>query len=147
MNTQTPGKMNFVSKSNKNQARRLVVLMLIALVAVLLAGGFVYNLVFHYGNQPATLSIENNAPAYTVIANANGGSFSDNATEELGKVYDGDVIYASDYTLPTLEGYTFDGWYTDPVGGTKVDLIDKANLSSVGCDTATPQTQGNVYAH
>ena len=21
---------------------------------------------------------------------------------------------------PTLEGYTFDGWYTEPVGGTKI---------------------------
>ena len=84
-----------------------------------------------------------NANAYTLTANANGGSIgtsagwtiaSGNATATKAIVYDG--TYG---VLPTVtrSGYRFDGWYTAASGGTVV-TADKV------VKTITNQT---IYAH
>ena len=52
---------------------------------------------------------------------------------------------------PTYEGYTFDGWYTEKTGGTKVELLDGAVRNArlyahwkdaEGNSTAEPEPQG-----
>lgn len=51
---------------------------------------------------------------YTVNFDANGGSCSDTVrTVNAGKII-------GDLPTPVRSGYTFDGWYTDPFGGTRV---------------------------
>ena len=82
---------------------------------------WVDKVVFAGGTPPNT--------EYTISFNANGGSSAPSAITRKGGAEYGE--------LPTLTrtGYTFDGWYTAPTGGTKV--------------TATTKATGNVmlYAH
>ena len=58
---------------------------------------------------------QKDAQIYTIGLDAMGGSSSAVAvtTNLSGKL---SALPAQ----PTLEGYTFDGWYTEPVGGTKI---------------------------
>ncbi|MDE7163914.1 MAG: InlB B-repeat-containing protein [Clostridiales bacterium] len=59
-------------------------------------------------------------PKYTVTLDANYGTVAGNSA------YDAKVVKGEDYSLhlsvlPTREGFTFDGWYTEKTGGTKQD--------------------------
>ena len=80
---------------------------------------------------PATLYARWKGKTYTVSFNANGGTVgtaSDTVT--YGKKY---------YSLPTptRKGYTFDGWYTQKTGGTKV----------TSDTTVTTAANHTLYAH
>lgn len=81
---------------------------------------------------PAAFAAEESTASqtYTIGLDAMGGSSSVVAvtTNLSGKL---SALPAQ----PTMEGYTFDGWYTEPVGGTKI------STSTVFTGDAT------VYAH
>ena len=80
---------------------------------------------------PSAFAAENkDSQVYTIGLDAMGGSSSAVAvtTNLSGKL---SALPAQ----PTLEGYTFDGWYTEPVGGSKV------TTSTVFTSDAT------IYAH
>ncbi len=82
-------------------------------------------------NPPTTLYAHWIGKKYTVTLDANGGTVS---------MASRTATYGSEYpALPALtrEGYTFDGWYTQKTGGTKVD------------DNTTVTTAANhtLYAH
>lgn len=82
-------------------------------------------------NPPTTLYAHWIAKKYTVTLDANGGTVS---------MASRTATYGSEYPAlpaPTREGYTFDGWYTQKTGGTKVD------------DNTTVTTAANhtLYAH
>ena len=82
-------------------------------------------------DPPATLYARWKGKTYTVSFNANGGTVgtaSDTVT--YGKKY---------YSLPTptRKGYTFDGWYTQKTGGTKV----------TSDTTVTTAANHTLYAH
>lgn len=65
---------------------------------------------------PSAFAAEDkDSQVYTIGLDAMGGSSSTVAvtTNLSGKL---SALPAQ----PTLEGYTFDGWYTEPVGGTKI---------------------------
>ena len=65
---------------------------------------------------PSAFAAEDkDSQVYTIGLDAMGGSSSAVAvtTNLSGKL---SALPAQ----PTLEGYTFDGWYTEPVGGTKI---------------------------
>ena len=53
-----------------------------------------------------------------VLYDANGG-----VSKPKSQGYDGNLT-AKPFPVPTFEGYTFDGWYTAKVGGTKVETLD-----------------------
>ena len=55
---------------------------------------------------------------FNVTLNANGGTLAGDATITVNR---GGKYSALDGKTPTRTGYVFGGWYTDPVGGTKVD--------------------------
>lgn len=55
-------------------------------------------------------------PVYTVTFNPNGGTGGGTITAG------DDGLLPNMPETPVREGYTFTGWYTDPTGGTKVDL-------------------------
>ncbi len=62
---------------------------------------------------------------YLVYFNANGGN-TPNPTSKL-------VTYDSTYgSLASISrtGYTFDGWYTSPSGGTKIESTTEVNITS-----------------
>lgn len=66
---------------------------------------------------------------YTISFYANGGAITGNS------VFATTSGRLSSFPTATRDGYTFEGWYTDPVGGTKVD-------------SSTQFTQGaQLYAH
>ena len=67
---------------------------------------------------------------YTITLNANGGTVDPSvvAADANGKLKDA-------LPTPTREGYTFDGWFTDPEGG------DKVTKDTVFSENAT------IYAH
>lgn len=77
---------------------------------------------------PAAFAAE--SQSYIIDLDSMGGSSSDMVvtTGSTGKL---SALPAS----PTLDGYTFDGWYTDPVGGSKV------STSTVFTSDST------IYAH
>lgn len=82
-------------------------------------------------NPPTTLYAHWIGKKYTVTLDANGGTVS---------MASRTATYGSEYPAlpaPTREGYTFDGWYTQKTGGTKVD------------DNTTVTTAANhtLYAH
>lgn len=82
-------------------------------------------------NPPTTLYAHWKGKKYTVTLDANGGTVS---------MASRTATYGSKYPAlpaPTREGYTFDGWYTQKTGGTKVD------------DNTTVTTAANhtLYAH
>lgn len=82
-------------------------------------------------NPPTTLYAHWIAKKYTVTLDANGGTVS---------MASRTATYGSEYPAlpaPTRTGYTFDGWYTQKTGGTKVD------------DNTTVTTAANhtLYAH
>lgn len=54
-----------------------------------------------------------------VIYDANGG-----VRDAMAQGYDCNLV-AVPMSVPTYEGYTFVGWYTDPVGGTKITTLDE----------------------
>ncbi len=72
---------------------------------------------------------------YTVSFNGNGGTTIGNSsiTAISTKTYSGVP------TSATRTGYTFDGWYTEPTGGTKTDIANGATVN-INRDTT-------VYAH
>lgn len=81
---------------------------------------------YGYANMYAQWNIN----SYTLTYNANGGSVS-----PTSKV----LNYGAQYgTLPTpiRKGYTFDGWYTSPTGGSKV-----SSSTTMGASNTT------IYAH
>ena len=94
-------------------------------------GTKVYNTTSVGTNPPTTLYAHWIAKKYTVTLDANGGTVS---------MASRTATYGSEYPAlpaPTREGYTFDGWYTQKTGGTKVD------------DNTTVTTAANhtLYAH
>ena len=67
---------------------------------------------------------QSNAPTtYIVALNPNGGS----VTPTSISVTNGDTYSA--LPTPTRSGYTFDSWYTQASGGTKVNPADTVNLT------------------
>jgi uncharacterized repeat protein (TIGR02543 family) len=61
---------------------------------------------------------------HTVTFDANGGTVSPASKS---------VTYLSTYgtlPVPTQPGYTFDGWYTDATGGTKIEATTEVNLTA-----------------
>ena len=63
---------------------------------------------------------------YTITLNANGGSISSDKTKITVTYRTGNYNVINDRT-PTLEGHSFDGWYTEKNGGSKVyDASGKA---------------------
>lgn len=82
-------------------------------------------------NPPTTLYAHWIAKKYTVTLDANGGTVS---------MASRTATYGSEYPAlpaPTREGYTFDGWYTQKTGGTKVDEDT----------TVTTAANHTLYAH
>ena len=82
-------------------------------------------------NPPTTLYAHWIANKYTVTFNANGGTVGMKSRT---------ATYGSKYPAlpaPTREGYSFDGWYTQKTGGTKVD--DNT--------TVTTAADHTLYAH
>ena len=82
-------------------------------------------------NPPTTLYAHWKGKTYTVSLNANGGTVGMKSRT---------ATYGSEYPAlpaPTRTGYSFDGWYTQKTGGTKVD------------DNTTVTTAANhtLYAH
>lgn len=68
--------------------------------------------------------------SYTLTYNANGGSVS-----PTSKVLNYGAQYGT-LPTPTRKGYTFDGWYTSPTGGSKV-----SSSTTMGASNTT------IYAH
>ncbi len=56
-----------------------------------------------------------------VLYDANGGK-----TSPRSQGYDSDLT-AAPYPVPWLDGYTFDGWYTQKSGGSKVSVLDASH--------------------
>ena len=54
----------------------------------------------------------------------------------------GDVYRASSLPTPTMEGYTFDGWYEDIVGGTAIKA-SKYNFKEEGQTLYAHWTRGD----
>ena len=82
-------------------------------------------------NPPTTLYAHWIGKKYTVTLDANGGTVS---------MASRTATYGSEYPAlpaPTREGYTFDGWYTQKTGGTKVDEDT----------TVTTAANHTLYAH
>lgn len=70
-----------------------------------------------------TLYAQWKANSYTVNFDANGGSVSPSSMT---------VTYSSTYgslPTPTKKGYTFNGWYTSPSGGTKISSSNKVSVA------------------
>ena len=59
-----------------------------------------------------------------VLYDANGGSVSPRS-----QGYDS-ALTATPFPTPTMEGYTFQGWYTAKNGGTKVEVLDATTKSA-----------------
>lgn len=94
-------------------------------------GTKVYNTTSVGTNPPTTLYAHWIAKKYTVTLDANGGTVS---------MASRTATYGSEYPAlpaPTREGYTFDGWYTQKTGGTKVDEDT----------TVTTAANHTLYAH
>ena len=94
-------------------------------------GTKVYNTTSVGTNPPTTLYAHWIAKKYTVTLDANGGTVS---------MASRTATYGSEYPAlpaPTREGYTFDGWYTQTTGGTKVDEDT----------TVTTAANHTLYAH
>ena len=75
-------------------------------------------------NANQTLYAQWSVASFTVTFNANGGTVSQASKS---------VTYGGTYgTLPTAtrKGYTFNGWFTEANGGTKVTADTKCNLTS-----------------
>lgn len=82
-------------------------------------------------NPPSTLYAHWIAKKYTVTLDANGGTVGMKSRT---------ATYGSEYPAlpaPTREGYSFDGWYTQKTGGTKVDENT----------TVTTAANHTLYAH
>lgn len=82
-------------------------------------------------NPPATLYAHWTGKNYTVTLDANGGTVGMKSRT---------ATYGSEYPAlpaPTREGYSFDGWYTQKTGGTKVDENT----------TVTTAANHTLYAH
>lgn len=65
------------------------------------------------------------ANSYTVTLNGNGGKISGNDTADKSVVFDADYGAVITDNTPVREGYTFNGWYTQADGGTKVESNSK----------------------
>ena len=61
----------------------------------------------------------------TISFDSQGGSPVDNVLIERGQTF-----LKGDYVTPKREGYTFDGWWTDPEGGERWDTSDHLITSS-----------------
>ncbi len=59
---------------------------------------------------------------YNVTFNTNNGTFSDGTTAKVKSVTYGSSYSSAFYGLtnPTMTGYTFDGWWTEKTGGTRI---------------------------
>ena len=74
---------------------------------------------------------------FTVTFNANGGTVSPTSKT---------VIYGSTYgefPTPSREGHTFTGWYTAPVGGTRIQSTNTVNITA----DQTLYAQWKVWAY
>lgn len=82
------------------------------------------NLWFDYTNGMSAVSSGTNpAKPYTVTFNANGGSVGQSSkTVTNGQRY-------GDLPMPSLDGYSFDGWFTSANGGTLVTAATTVNLT------------------
>ena len=80
---------------------------------------------------------------YTVKFVSDHGSFADQ-TIEYGKLIETDKL-----TIPTVEGYTFDGWYTDDTYSTKFDFTQpiKSNTTVYAKWTANDYYVSFVTEH
>ena len=95
-----------------------------------------------YGNITLTATWTANTYTNTLNYDANGGSNAPSAQTE-------EVSYPntqSTFTIvgdePTLEGYTFAGWYTQANGGVKV-----GSTYTVGSNNAVENQSATLYAH
>ena len=61
---------------------------------------------------------------YTITFNLNGGNINGSTTNPTATVQIGDALGTLP-TEPTREGYTFDGWFTELNGGTKITTSTK----------------------
>ena len=80
------------------------------------------------------------ARVYTVSFDTNLNEAEDQGTQSpVEKPDDRQVTFADKYSVPTLsrDGYTFDGWYTEPDGGIKI---------TNNTDKTTAQSE-TLYAH
>ena len=85
-----------------------------------------------------TLYAQWTANKYTVIFDANGGTAADPASKEVTF----DAAYGPLATT-SREGYTFDGWFTEKVGGTKVESTTV--VATAGNHTLYAQWTPNTY--
>lgn len=68
------------------------------------------------------------ANSYNVTFNANGGKFSDETTEKIiSETYDSKYQLPAD---PSMTGYTFAGWFTNPTDGTQVTTDTDVKITS-----------------
>lgn len=77
------------------------------------------------------------ANEYTVTFNANGGSVS-----TTGKTVAYDAVYGT-LPTPTRTGYSFDGWYTASVGGSKI--TSSSIMKSTSAQTLYAHWKANTY--
>lgn len=61
-------------------------------------------------------------PYYRIQLNANGGSYSSSTSKWILQ----NSTLGSFLGTPTRDGYMFDGWYTEPTAGTKVEETTKS---------------------
>ena len=91
-----------------------------------LSGGeriYAYTIVNLSGNQTLYARWTYIPPRYTVTLDANEGSVSpDTLTVSSGEAY-------GELPIPVRDGYRFDGWYTSPVGGTRIYNYTTVSLS------------------
>ena len=81
---------------------------------------------------------------YTLTFDANGGKFSDEkTTKEVTALYEDLVRTKLPTTNPTLTGYTFIGWFTQQIGGSKITGTSTETVT--GHATYYAQWQANTY--
>ena len=84
----------------------------------------------------------------TLIYDTNGGENGPEKQEMIVKYPNTSSTFIVSTTVPTREGYTFDGWYTATTGGTKVGTtytVGKTNIEDNQSSTIYAQWKPNQY--
>ena len=98
----------------------------------------------------ADSTTEKEPEIYTIDLDAMGGSSS---VVALSTGLNGRLTALPEQ--PTLEGYTFDGWYTEPVGGSKISTstvyahwtVKNASTATAPSAPATPGASPKILDH
>lgn len=105
---------------------------------------------------PVTLNVEAYNPGYDLKVNPNGGAFSNNSTSEKTlspKIAKGSGNWcniAGEVNGISRTGYSLEGWYDSPSGGTKVYGANGFCINGSGYwsnDTYQKSSDLTVYAH